>query len=752
MKWILGLFATTIVTILALCAYVFLVLLPDLPELNAVTNYQPKIPLRIYTADLHLIGEFGEEHRDFVPIEKIPKSLTNAILSIEDERFYDHGGVDFIGVVRAAFSNLTGGRRQGASTITMQVARNFFLTREFSLNRKLREMILANRIENALSKDKILELYMNQIYLGQRSHGFSSASQIYLGKSLNKISIAEAALLAGIPQNPARHNPAVNFERAKQRQILVLKSMLRNKMITPEQFQVASNEKLVITKVQPFETHAAYVAEMVRQQIFDEYKEAAYTLGLKVVTTINMKEQDAAYESVRRNVFNYDQRHGYRGPEAFIELPSDEAKRDEAIDEFLLKYPSSDKLIAGVVTSVDKKMVKVDLATGESIEVSGVGLRWAARALQDKANRDLKIRPGALIRVTQDAKSRWLITQAPEVEAAYVSLNVNDGSYRALVGGFDFKRQQFNHVTSAWRQPGSSIKPFIFSAALERGFSPSTLINDVQLSVTSDEALKWDPRNDDGQYDGPIDMQSALAQSKNVVAVRILRAIGVADARAYLPRFGFDQAKQPNNLTLALGTGSVTPVQLAGAYAVFANGGFQVKPWLIQKVMDAQGKVLFEEKEVKIAQEESRVIDQRNAFIVDSMLREVVNSGTGAMAKSLGRRDLAGKTGTTTDAVDGWFAGYSGDVVAVAWMGYDKPKSLGSREFGSSVALPIWVDAMKQALHGKQESQRNVPYGVVNANGQSDGKWSYLEYENGAGVKYLDMPTIETEPEEPPLI
>lgn len=739
MKWLLACAAAATIFILALLAYIFLILAPGLPELTAVTDYKPKIPLRIYTADNTLIGEFGEEHRDFVPIKEIPETMKKAVLSIEDARFYEHGGVDYIGVARAVVATVTGGVQQGASTITMQVARNFFLTREKSVTRKLREMMLARRIEDALSKDQILELYMNQIYLGQRTHGFSSAARTYFNKSLKDLTIAETAMLAGIPQNPARHNPAVNFERAKQRQILVLKSMLRHEDITQSQFDAASKERLHVSKVAQFESHAAYVAEMVRQKIYEQFKEDTYTAGIKVITTIDRDEQDAAYESLRRNVLTYDQRHGYRGPEAFVELPTEENLRDDAIDEFLQKFPSSEGLISAVVTAVSPKLIKADLATGESVEISGEGLRLANAALQPKANRDLKIRVGALIRVMQDNKGKWSVTQVPEVEAAYVSLNANDGAYRALVGGFDFNRKKFNHVTSGWRQPGSSIKPFIYSAALEKGFSPETLINDVPLSHTTEEELTWDPRNDDGKYDGPIDMQRALAQSKNVVAVRILKAIGASYGRDYLPRFGFDQNKHPLNLTVALGTGSVTPLQLAGAYAVFANGGYQIKPWLIQKVIDGKGVVLFEAKVAEIPNEDARVLDSRNAFVMDSMLREVVRSGTGAAAsQKLGRRDLAGKTGTTSDAVDGWFAGYAGNIVAVSWMGFDDPKSLGGREFGATVALPIWIDAMRHALKGKPEFIRAVPENLVFV----DDRWMYTEYQNGAGVKTLDMEEV----------
>ncbi len=747
MKYLYALAAMLFVLLAALLIYVFAVLMPGLPPLTAVTDYQPKIPLRIYTADNTLIGEFGDEHRDFVAIKDIPEVMKRAVLAVEDARFYEHGGIDYIGMARAVVATATGDV-QGGGTITMQVARNFFLTHERSMSRKLREMILAHRIEQALTKDQILELYMNQIYLGQRTHGFSSAARTYFNKSLKELSIAEAAMLAGIPKNPARHNPAVNFERAKNRQAVVLRSMLKHEVITAAQFDIAIKEKLHVSKVPQFESHAAFVAEMVRQQIYAQYKEDAYTTGIKVVTTINKDEQEAAYESLRRNVFNYDQRHGYRGPEAFLDLPTEEHLRDDAIDEFLAKYPSSEGLMSGVVTEVSTQIsaqiIKADLANGESVEITGEGLRLALPALQNKANRDLKMRPGALIRVMQDVKGRWSVTQTPEVDAAYVSLNAQDGSYRALVGGFDFNRKKFNHVTSAWRQPGSSIKPFIYSAALEKGISPSTLINDVPLSSTTEEELKWDPRNDDGRYDGPVELQRALAQSKNVVAVRVLRAIGASYGREYLPRFGFELSRQPLNLTLALGTGAATPLQMAAAYAVFANGGYQIKPWLIKQVSDAKGTVLFQANVAALPDETARVIDARNAFVVDSMLREVVRSGTGAAAtQRLGRSDLAGKTGTTSDAMDGWFAGYAGPIVAVAWMGYDEPKSLGNREFGASLALPIWIDSMRKALAGKPEFARAAPENLVNL----DGKWMYVEYEGELGVKSIDLTETPAHPE-----
>ncbi len=728
--------ADFLLLVVIVVGYTLLTVLPNLPSFDIVTDYRPKIPLRIYTADGALLGEFGEEHRDFVPIKDIPPVLKDALLSIEDTRFYEHGGIDYRGVTRALVADLSGGFHQGASTITMQVARNFFLSQEKTLKRKLTEVLLAYRIESALSKEQILELYMNQIYLGQRTHGFSSAARTYFNKSLQELTLAEAAMLAGIPQNPAKHNPAVNPLRAKSRQELVLKRMLHLGRITQVQYTEAINQTLKISDRQQFEVHADYVAELVRQEVYAQYKEATYSAGFNVYTTLGKAEQNAAYDSVRRNVLAYDQRHGYRGPEDFVDLPSDEDEQDDAIDRILSRHPSSDNLISAVVTEVSAKRVRAEPASGDTLEISGEGLRFAARALQPNAKLDLKIRVGSVIRASQDTKGRWAISQLPEVEAAFVALNAEDGSYRAMVGGFDFSRKQFNHVSSAWRQPGSSIKPFVYSAALEKGFSPATLVDDAPLSLPGGAAGQaWEPQNDDG-YDGPISLRRALAKSKNIVAVRLLRAITPQYARDYLERFGFDAAKQPANLTLTLGSGSVTPLQMASAYAVFANGGYRVTPRLIEKITDIRGNVLREAPIPPVRQDEQRVIDSRNAFIIDSMLREVVRSGTGALAgQRLGRNDLAGKTGTTSDAVDGWFAGYAGDVVAVAWMGYDQPKSLGGREFGATLALPIWIDYMRQALAGKPSSERAPPPGVSFI----DGDWLYDEFNGDAGIKTLDI-------------
>jgi len=720
-------------------AFQLLTVLPGLPPLDVVTDYRPKIPLRIYTADGALLGEFGEEHRDFVPIQEIPQVMKDALLSIEDSRFYEHGGVDYRGVTRALVADLTGGFHQGASTITMQVARNFFLSQEKTMKRKLTEALLAYRIESALNKDQILELYMNQIYLGQRTHGFASAASTYFNKRLPELSLGEAAMLAGIPQNPAKHNPAVNPVRAKARQVLVLKRMLQLGKITEAQYTKAVNEPLKISDRQLFAVHADYAAELVRQELYAQYQGDTYTRGLNVYTTLNGAEQNAAYNSLRSNVLAYDQRHGYRGPEDFIELPDDEDARDDAIDRILSKHPNSDNLIAAVVTEVSARKIRAEPATGDTIEISGDGLRFAAKALQANAKGGARIIVGSVIRASRDGRGRWVIGQMPEVEAAFVALNAEDGSYRALVGGFDFSRKQFNHVTSAWRQPGSSIKPFIYSAALEKGYSPATRVNDAPLSLPGGEnGQTWEPQNDDG-FDGPISLRRALARSKNVVAVRLLRAITPQYGRDYLERFGFDKTKHPANLTLTLGSGSVTPLQMAGAYAVFANGGYKVTPHLIEKITDSHGKVLQETPPPPVRQDEQRVIDGRNAFVMDSLLREVAHSGTGALAgQRLGRPDVAGKTGTTSDAFDGWFAGYAGDVVAVAWMGFDQPKSLGGREFGATLALPIWIDYMRQALAGKPINERPTPDGVSFV----DGDWLYDEFNSDAGVKELDMDSL----------
>ncbi|WP_296945667.1 penicillin-binding protein 1A [uncultured Massilia sp.] len=718
--------------------YVMLRVMPNVPALDAVTDYRPKIPLRIYSADNVLIGEFGEEHRDFVPIDKIPALMKKSLLAIEDARFYEHGAIDYRRLLGAVGANLRGGFGSGgASTITMQVARNFFLSREKRLSRKINEIALAYKIEAALSKDEILELYMNQIYLGQRAYGFSSAARTYFGKRLDQLSIAEMAMLAGLPQNPSRHNPAVNPKRARERQHQVLGRMRALDYISESQYQAAMAEPLrVNTRGQEFDSHAEYVAELARQVVYSQFKEDAYTKGIKVYTTILKNEQDAAYASVRRNVIAYDQRHGWRGPEGRIDLPSDAQEREDAINDALARRPVSDGLIPAVVLQVSGKSVRVETIDGDVVDLSGAGLKFAAAGLAANAREALKLAPGAVIRVARDAKGGWSVTQVPQVAAAFVAIDADTGAYHALVGGFDYNFQKFNHVTQAWRQPGSGMKPFIYSAAIEKGYSPATRILDAPLDMAGEDAGKtWSPQNDDFKWDGPITMRRALAESKNVPSVRLLRAVSVPFAHEYLGRFGFDLNRQPKNYTLALGTGAVTPLQMAGAYAVFANGGYAVQPYLIARIEDANGKVIQETKP-PARTEESRVLDARNAYVTDSMLRDVTRYGTGAAAtKALGRGDIAGKTGTTSDAVDGWFSGYAGNVVAVAWMGYDDPRSLGGREFGATLALPIWIDYMRVAVARRPETVRAEPEGLVRENDD----WVYAEYADSPAFSGVDL-------------
>ncbi|UIF85948.1 penicillin-binding protein 1A [Cupriavidus sp. UYPR2.512] len=734
-----GLVVAGAVVIALLLGYALLVAAPNLPSLDTITDYRPKIPLRIYTADNVLIGEFGEERRNFVPIAEIPDVMKKAVLAIEDDRFYEHGGVDFVGVLRAGLANLRGGLSQGASTITMQVARNFFLSSEKTYTRKIYEMLLAYKIEANLNKDQILELYMNQIYLGQRAYGFDSAARAYFGKSVRDVTPAEAAMLAGLPKAPSAYNPVVNPRRAKVRQEYILQRMRDLGYITPDQYEQAVHAELKVrTEGNEFSTHAEYVAEIVRQLMYAQYREETYTRGLTVYTTLTKPDQDAAYESVRSGIMNYERKHGYRGPEAFIDLPTDPAEREQAIDDALVEHPGSGDLRSAVVTSVSARQVKATLLSGEVATIEGPALRFISPSLSSNAQPKMKMRPGAVIRVTQDEKGNWSVTQLPEVAAAFVSINPQDGEIRSMVGGFDFNRNKFNHVTQAWRQPGSSFKPFIYSAALEKGFSPATVINDAPLTIGPDTGGQvWEPKNYDGRFEGPMTMRRALAKSKNLVSVRILRAIGTQYAQDYITRFGFEADKHPAYLPMALGSGAVTPLQMAGAYSVFANGGYRVNPYLIQKVVDARGNVISETQPQRAGTDAVRVLDARTAFIADTMLRDVVRMGTANPAKQrLGRNDLAGKTGTTNDAVDAWFAGYTPNLVAIAWMGYDQPKSLGVRETGGGLALPIWVGYMSKALKGVPESpERPAPEGVLMVGGD----WTFEENAGGAGVASVGL-------------
>jgi penicillin-binding protein 1A len=700
---------------------------PTLPSLDTLTDYRPKIPLRIYSAEGVLIGEFGEERRALVNIGEVPDLMKKAILAAEDERFYEHGGVDYIGVMRAAFSNLvSGAARQGASTITMQVARNFFLTKEKTLSRKFNEVLLALKIEHSMTKDEILQLYINQIYLGRRAYGFATAARIYYGKTLDQLTIAEMAMLAGLPKAPSAYNPVDNPKRAKLRQAYVLKRMHELGYIDDQQLNAAQQQPLITKHSgQEFPAHADYVAEMVRQFMYERYQDDAYTQGYKVYTTIRERDQIAAYIALRSDVEEYDSRHGYRGPEGFVEVRKNDNKED-VMEEAMRELDDDDELIPGVVQAIGNKSIRVYCKGGQSVEISGNGMALARQALGNNVALSQRIRVGSIIRVRQGAKGQWQVAQFPEVEAAFVSARPTDGAIYALVGGFDFNRNQFNHATQAWRQPGSSFKPFIYSAALEKGFTPASIINDAPLvfDVVETGGEAWEPKNYDGTYDGPISMRQALIRSKNLVSIRILQSITPQYARDYATKFGFDAAKNPPYLTMALGAGSVTTVKMLEGYSVFANGGFHVTPYFIQRVEDASGKVLYQTEPVVAGVNAEHVIDVRNAYTMVNMMQDVVRRGTAASAMQLGRQDLAGKTGTTSDFMDAWFCGFQPTVVAVAWLGFDNPHTLGEKETGGGAALPMWISYMGTVLSGVPQAVYTVPEGVVaariNANGLRD--------------------------------
>jgi penicillin-binding protein 1A len=694
-----------------------IIITPTLPDLGEIIEYKPRVPLRIYSVEGQLIGEFGEERRTVVKISAVPKNMRDAILAAEDERFYQHGGVDYIGVMRAAMSNfVSGGARQGASTITMQVARNFYLSKEKTLTRKFTEVLLAFKIEHSLSKDQILELYVNQIYLGQRAYGFASAAQIYFGKPLEQITLAEMAMLAGLPKAPSSFNPVVNPKRAKLRQQYVLRRMRELNFISDEQWQSADKQVLAVKKFSnEYSVKADYFAEMVRQIMFDRFKEDAYTNGYRVFTTVSASHQEAAHAAVRRGVLEYDRRRGYRGAESYAELGAKPTEED--FEDALQDAAESDDIYPALVLDVSARAVKVYRKGGETFEISGEGLKFAQRMIGDKAPANQRLRRGAVIRVQKDEKGQWQISQLPQVEAALVSLDPADGAVRSLVGGFDFGRNKFNHVTQALRQPGSSFKPFIYSAALEKGFTPATIINDAPLTFDASQtgSEPWEPKNFDGKFEGPMRLRTALVKSKNLVSVRILQSITPQYAQDYITRFGFEAKYHPPYLTMALGAGNVTPMQMVGGYAVFANGGFRVTPYFISRIEDAKGNVVAQARPERAGEGAERAIDARNAFLMTSILQDVVRSGTATRAMQLGRGDLGGKTGTTNEFVDAWFCGFGSGLVAVAWIGFDNPHTLGHNETGSQAALPMWISYMGRAMKGVDEVTRAVPEGVVQA-------------------------------------
>ena len=749
LAWALALLATAGVTLAVLVAIALAVAYPNLPSITSLTDYQPKLPLRVLSSDGVLLGEFGEERRSFVPIAQIPKVVKDAVLAIEDARFYEHGGVDYVGMLRAGLAQFTEARSQGASTITMQVARNFYLTTEKTFTRKIYEVLLTWKIESQLTKDQILEAYMNQIFLGQRAYGFAAASEIYFGKPLKDLSVAESAMLAGLPKAPSAYNPIVNPRRATIRQQHIIARMLDNGFISPDQAAAAKSEQLRYRSQSDVAVHAEFVAETARQLVFAQYAEATYNRGLNVTLTVNSVDQAAAYRALRRGLMDFELRQVYRGPEAYVDLPANVADIDTRVAEALAEHPDNDNLRAAVVLEASPRKVVAVLQDGEEITVTGDGLRPATSGLGDKAAAKKQIRRGAVVRVLKNAKGQWSVTQVPEVEGAFVALDPATGSIRALVGGFDYGKSKFNHVTQAWRQPGSSFKPFIYSAALEKGFTPATVINDAPLFFGADVtgSQPWEPKNYDGTFEGPMPLKTALAKSKNMVSIRVLQAIGPPVAQDWLTRFGFDAAKHPAYLTMALGAGSVTPLQMASAFGVFANGGYLVTPRLIDRLTDSKGRVLHQAEPATL-DESLRTLDARNAFAMTNLLQEVTRSGTAARAQALlKRQDIYGKTGTTNDSLDAWFAGWQAKVVAVVWIGYDNPKKLGDRETGGGLALPVWIEYMSQALKGVAVAEPTAPEGIVRIGND----WIYEEYASGGGVVSLGLdekaPTPPTETE-----
>ena len=728
---------------------------PALPSLEVLTDYRPKIPLRVYSTEGALLGEFGEERRALVKISEVPDVMKKAILAAEDDRFYEHGGVDYMGVLRAAISNFTsGGAKQGASTITMQVARNFFLSKEKTMTRKFNEMLLAFKIEHNLSKNEILQLYFNQIYLGQRTYGFAAAAQVYFGKPLGQVTVAEAAMLAGLPKAPSSYNPVVNPKRARLRQFYVLRRMHELNFINDEQLKLAQQQPIVAKHGnQEFGVKSDYIAEMVRQAVYEKYQEDTYTQGLKVYTTIRQQDQLAAYQAVRNGVLEYDRRHGYRGPEGFVDLGKGDS--EEYLEESLQDISDNDDLIPAVVLEASPSLIRAYCKGGELAEVSGDALRFAQRALSNKVALNQRINPGSIIRLQKDEKGVWQVSQLPQVEAAFVSADPRDGAIRALIGGFNFSRNQFNRITQAWRQPGSSLKPFIYSAALEKGFTPATVINDAPLMFDAEQtgSEPWQPKNFDNEFAGPMRMRKALTKSKNMVSIRILQSITPQYAQDYLTKFGFDADRHPPYLTMALGAGSVTPMQMLVGYSVFANGGFRITPYFIQRIEDAKGNVLSQSKPAAAGEGAEQIIDVRNAFTMVSMMQDVVRHGTAIRAMQLGRQDLAGKTGTTSDSIDAWFCGFQPTLVGISWMGFDQPRSLGDKETGGGAALPIWMSYMEKALKDVPPAAYAMPENMVsvriNEEGYPDKTGQLLEYfyqEHVPSAQAVLAPSEEAKP------
>jgi len=735
-----GLFVSGVM-LMALAA---LLLTPTLPSIDHLAENHFKVPMRVYTQDDVLIAEFGEEKRIPVKINEVPDLLIKAVLAAEDESFYFHQGVDFTGIIRATWNNLRSGRTaEGASTITMQVARNYFLSPEKTFTRKFKEILLAFKIERELSKDQILELYLNKIFLGSRAYGFAAAAQLYYGKQLKELTLPEIAMLAGLPKAPSRDNPLTNPENAAARRNYVLNRMRKLKFIDETAFAEAQLTPILASRHPlKFNVDAPYIAEMVRQYMVQAYSEKTYADGFNVYTTINAKDQLAADKALHKGLLAYERRHGYRGPAGHENINS-EADRGR-LDDILKDYQAVGELLPAVVLKVEDKSAQVYSQNGNTLVIDWPGLAWAQAYIDEntlgpapKKAADI-LHAGDVVYIENIKEDAWALAQAPLVAGALVSLRPSDGAILALSGGFDFYESSFNRIIQAERQPGSSFKPFVYSAALEKGFTAASLISGAPI-VVEDANLEdeWRPEDYSRKFFGPTRLRKALTLSLNLVSVRLLRAIGPDFTIEYLTRFGFDPKQLPRNLSLALGTASVTPLQMTSAFAVFANGGYKVTPYFIARVEDGNHNVLEQARpaivcpqcpaveaihaantnpeEKAASQPAPRVIDPENVFIMTSMMKDVVTSGTGQLAMELGRKDIAGKTGTTNEHRDAWFSGFNADVVTTAWVGFDQPAPLGAGEVGGRAALPIWIDYMRSALQGIAEKPLIPPAGIVTA-------------------------------------
>ncbi len=723
---------------------------PNLPDLSAMIDYRPRVPLRIYTADKVLIGEFGEERRNVLRFDEIPDVMKSAILAAEDDSFYKHGGIDWTGVARAALANLTHmSKTQGASTITMQVARNFYLSSEKTYTRKFYELLLTFKIEATLTKDQILDLYMNQIYLGHRAYGFAAASRTYFGKQLADITPAEAAMLAGIPKAPSRLNPIASFQRARDRQLYVLSRMHSLGYLNDAEYEQAKNQEIILksapgTPAGGYAIHGDYVAELARQLLYSVYQDNIYSRGFNVYTTVLSTDQEAAYQSVRDGILDYTRRAVYPGPEETIDLPAGIENKPEEfnalIDGLQEKYPDDDDLLTAVVLEANPSKIRVARSAKEIIEITDKdALKIVARGLGKNAKEQYRISRGSVVYVHKNG-DHWEVINMPTIQAAFVSVRPQDGAIQSMVGGFDFAEGKFNRVTQAWRQPGSAFKPFIYASALERGLTPATQVSDEPFMLTAAQtgSKAWTPKNYGNKYEPMLTLREGLYKSKNMVSIRIMQAVGPKYVQDYITRFGFDRERQPAVLPLALGAGSVTPLQLAGAFSVFANGGYRVPPYLIDHVTDSSGKVIMQAKPVVAGDAAARVIDPRTAYVMNDLMRGVTKYGTAArVGREFKRTDIGGKTGTTNDSNDAWFAGFTPKLVGIAWMGFDQPRSMGQGETGGGAALPIWAGYMHEALKRVPPTEPGpMPEGLSKINGD----YYFSEFPPGQAVARVGLP------------